>query len=57
MYLRKFEFGDFDIKEGMATIMSTEDEIDNDGVIDYLGVDYIDDADVDCLEDIEDLVD
>ena len=32
--------------------MSTEDEIDNDGIIDYLGVDYVDDEDVDKFEDI-----
>ena len=48
----KPSFTDFDIEEGMATIMSTEDEIDNDGIIDYLGVDYVDDEDVDKFEDI-----
>ena len=37
--------------------MSAYDEIDNDGLIDYLGVDYIDDENVDNMEDIEDLVD
>ena len=37
--------------------MSAYDEIDNDGLIDYLGVAYIDDENVDNMEDIEDLVD
>ena len=43
---------DFDTEEGMSTIMSPEDEMENDGIVDYLGVDYIDD---DLVEDIEDI--
>ena len=43
----------FILKEGMPTIMSVEDEIDNDGEIDFLGVDYFDDDKVDIVEDID----
>ena len=43
----------FILKEGMPTIMSVEDEIDNDGEIDFLGVDYFDDDQVDIVEDID----
>ena len=43
--------------QGMPTIMTVEDKMDNNGEIDYLGVDYIDDDHVDIVEDIDLLVD
>ena len=41
----------------MPTRMTVEDKMDNDGEIDYLGVDYIDDDHVDIVEDIDLLLD